>query len=285
MRSLLATIGFLSSLGCTRAGSPAPALTSMDPSSALAGESVAVAILGSFSPTVSVDFATGKVDLNDDFTANLGATRLEDVHYASSTQLNAIVPSTLPVGRHVLSVEDPAGRRGAMPDAFAVLSPVDPASDGGDPGDTDDGAPGDPYAGGGDSRAGDGDSVAGGDEIAGCSGTCTCENVQCDMTCPAGGCIIVCDGTDICEGSCLNGCTTECSGTSDCDLQCGSECDYECSGGAQCTVECDNECSMECEGNAACLLSCGESAECELECTTEVADCGGGVSVCGRSCP
>ncbi len=61
--------------------------------------------------------------LESTFRARLGDTELGEVAYVDFNTLTAVVPAGLEQGSHDLTVEDPAGRTGTLPDAFTVLLP------------------------------------------------------------------------------------------------------------------------------------------------------------------
>ena len=157
----------------------------------------------------------------------------------------------------------------------------------------------------------------------GCTGSCSCSNGTCDMSCPAGGCGITCNGTATCTGDCSDNCTTACSNSADCgvqcdsgcsytcsgattcspsctqgcamtcgnsaicDLRCGAGCSYTCSGGAVCSVQCSSDCRVSaCDGSAKCSLTCTDPTACRMTCRGHtVTACKPGVWVCGTACP
>ncbi len=61
--------------------------------------------------------------LESTFRARLGDADLSEVTYVDFNTLTAVVPAGLEQGSHDLTVEDPAGRTGTLPDAFTVLLP------------------------------------------------------------------------------------------------------------------------------------------------------------------
>lgn len=147
------------------------------------------------------------------------------------------------------------------------------------------------------------------------SGTCGCPT----------GCTCVendCSGGCTCEPGCH--CSMRCPFDEDCDIDCGgvgTECvinantahdikDFLCEDGAHCVLDfteahhmkdsvvCQNSgtsCEIDCTGSDECEVDCVDDAECILTCTVSHCyfqncsvteeDCGGGVSVCNRSCP
>ncbi|QSQ18857.1 PKD domain-containing protein [Pyxidicoccus parkwayensis] len=73
------------------------------------------------------DFAnSGDSTLDATFRARLGATPLLDVSTSASGTLEATVPAGLAPGRYTLTVLDPEGREGALPDAFEVRDALEP---------------------------------------------------------------------------------------------------------------------------------------------------------------
>ncbi len=122
---LLALVTLVSA-GCSLIEARAPRPESVQPGSAPEGERTEITIRGSdFYLEVQASYVDRERSyLRDTFTARLGEVGLEEVTYVDFHTLTAVVPGTLPEGRHDLVVQDPAGREGVLPDAFEVLPPV-----------------------------------------------------------------------------------------------------------------------------------------------------------------
>ncbi len=68
----------------------------------------------------SASFAGGGVEVNSTFDVRLGDAALLDVTYINGETLTATVPDTLVAGVYALTVVDPHGREGGLPEAFTV---------------------------------------------------------------------------------------------------------------------------------------------------------------------
>lgn len=102
----------------------APRPSAMDPNQGPNDAVVQVKILGEdFSPLVQTDFGSKSRSTLDDrsFQAFLGDEPLENVELKDGT-LHASVPAGMALGQHRLTLLDPAGREGELPDAYRVVT-------------------------------------------------------------------------------------------------------------------------------------------------------------------
>lgn len=130
-----------------RSGGPRP--LEVVPGSAQQGQVTAVRILGqAFVPLVHASYDDEQQSrVSTGFTARLGDHSLVDVTFVGATELSAVVPADLPAGIHALTVVDPSGAAGSLPEAFTVTGisgdgAVEAGADGGADGRID-GPPGD----------------------------------------------------------------------------------------------------------------------------------------------
>lgn len=118
--------------GCKDTGAVAPVLSAVAPTQGVAGARTPVRIAGHFAVAVRANFDDeDRSRIATEFGAWLGEQPLEDVTYVSPTALTATVPAGLSPGRYALTVTDPRGERGTLPDAFTVLSADSGVRDGG----------------------------------------------------------------------------------------------------------------------------------------------------------
>lgn len=124
---------------------------------------------------------------------------------------------------------------------------------------------------------------------------CTCHGgPDCDLECPAVGCVSECFDVSNCDSACGDMCTLSCHDTSNCDLVCGDDCAAECTSVSGCQVECGERCDVECRSLSNCdvvmvsgEVTCEGVGNCDVRCalpdgsTVAAEDCGGGV----RRCP
>jgi hypothetical protein len=110
--------------GCgTKAGAP-PRPTAIVPDRGAATAPVAIRIRGTFGTQVSADFSGDGGDVVDArYQARLGSTPLDDVALRQDGGLDATVPAGLAPGTYDLTVVDPDGRAGTLPQAYRVLAP------------------------------------------------------------------------------------------------------------------------------------------------------------------
>lgn len=106
------------------------------------------------------------------------------------------------------------------------------------------------------------------------NGNCTCEaGADCDFTCDAPPCHVTCEGDNpSCSGTCANG-TCKCGPNSTCTFECAA---------GPCHANCEGACLVTCPPETAGTQNC-DISQCGLG---EVVVCpGGGATACGVPCP
>lgn len=125
----------------------------------------------------------------------------------------------------------------------------------------------------------------------GAAGPCQCAGgPECDLACPAVGCVAECVDVSNCDAACGDACSVSCRETSNCDLECADGCDAAC---VNCDVECGADCAVECTNLSNCQVTmvsgevlCQGVSTCDVRCrladdsTAPAEDCGGGVFRC-----
>ena len=94
---------------------------------------------------------------------------------------------------------------------------------------------------------------------AGVDGACSCAG-QCSVSCPGGGCQVVCLPGSTCSLACPGGgCHLACEGTASCtDLCDDGGCVVNCAAGSTCSTSCPGgACVVQCEENAVCVCDDG----------------------------
>jgi hypothetical protein len=125
MKPLLRSLALLGlGLSCTDRLPPGPAPLSMTPAQGTADEAVPVVITGnSFVARPHADFEDPhRSTLDDAFVATLGSTQLDNVELTASGTLTATVPAGMIQGVYDLTVVDPYGRTGELPQAYRVVT-------------------------------------------------------------------------------------------------------------------------------------------------------------------
>jgi len=109
---------------CQPGGGDGPKPSSLVPDRGPRTMPVALRIQGSgFEARVATDFSEpDRSGIDARFQAFLGGSALEDVTLREDGSLAATVPAGLPEGSYDLTVVDPRGRRGGLPQAYRVLS-------------------------------------------------------------------------------------------------------------------------------------------------------------------
>jgi hypothetical protein len=117
-------------MACHETGEPGPRPSTVAPVSGMENAPTRITITGEgLLPLVRTDFANGGAStLDATFHVRLGATPLLDVAPGAPGTLDATVPAGLAPGRYTLTVMDPEGREGALPDAFEVHAPLEPTA-------------------------------------------------------------------------------------------------------------------------------------------------------------
>jgi hypothetical protein len=250
--SLAAALIAVATLAACSCGNtlPAPALSSIDPGSALETEVVDVSIRGDqFFARAHRQLGSGTL-VDAQFRARLGNVELEDVRWMSATELTARVPGVLPPGTHSLIVEAPNGIA-ELPGAFVVL-PIEHCDTGVD--DDGDGLIdcGDPDCDG--KTCSDGDPCTERDVCGG--GLCAGQGKQCT---PPSSCFVGACNAGACGYSVLAG--ASCSDGDPCSS--GDTCasDGSCTGTPTCVAP--GECwSAQCAPDGGCLLTVNTGQQC-----------------------
>ena len=114
-----ASAGFPRSVSAAAADVITPMVTAIDPSSALNDLNVSVVITGT-----NFTAALSGTQVLAAPSAYLGSTALEDVTWVNSTTLTATVPWGMNSGVYTLTVSNPNGGSGSLPDAFTVMQGI-----------------------------------------------------------------------------------------------------------------------------------------------------------------
>lgn len=109
---------------CREPGREPPRPTEVEPDRGPEDAAVRISIRGEgFAPRVLTDFGEGSASrLDARHRARLGAVALRDVRLEPDGTLTATVPEGLPPAAYELTVTDPWGSEGTLPDAYRVLS-------------------------------------------------------------------------------------------------------------------------------------------------------------------
>jgi hypothetical protein len=108
-----------------------------------------------------------------------------------------------------------------------------------------------------------------------CPGTtCMCGNDKnCDLECPASGCVTECGGVSNCGAQCGEACELTCRDSSNCDLACGDGCTAVCESVSVCNLECGADCDVTCNNLSNCevvMISgevrCSGVSDCDVGC-------------------
>ncbi|PTL84814.1 hypothetical protein [Vitiosangium sp. GDMCC 1.1324] len=99
-----------------------PRLDRVSPNSALYGSPEHLLLNGSFAPDLAVDLGSDTPpSLENRFEVRIGSERAYGVRFLSRDSLEAVAPTTLPPGRHDITVTDAQGHSSTLPGAFEVI--------------------------------------------------------------------------------------------------------------------------------------------------------------------
>lgn len=121
----MAITATLLAVACAPPEGPSLSLEGVAPDRVMAGETLQLAINGSFSPLVRVSYGDPSRNTVDSlFRAEIGGLALDEMTYIDSARLEATLSAGLAVGVHDLRVVDPSGAEASLANAFTVEEPV-----------------------------------------------------------------------------------------------------------------------------------------------------------------